>query len=334
MQAIQLVKYSKKQPQISLNQVEPAAPKAGQVAIRVHCASLNPVDLKLTEGFPFALQKPPFTLGVDGSGIIEQIGQGEAELKVGDEVFFYTPFSETGSWAERLVIDAHCVAKKPKSLSLTESGAMSLVALTGFTAMQKLQIKPHDKILIHGVAGGVGLMAAQIAKAQGAYVIGTARRDQTAVLQNYSVDQVLDYREDNFTQLLNHIDGALDTVHDNGKTLQKTLSVMNRGGRVVSLSMPNLEDMVHLKAHLPAPLAWLIKLMNKKYFKQAQSLGVTLMPQATYPNRAQMQRLTTFIDQHGLKVPVQKSFSLNDYAVAISALKTNKAMGKLLFTLN
>lgn len=331
MQALQLIKYSKKTPQIELRQIGPTKHQAGQVLIRVHTASINPVDFKLTEGFPFALQKPPFTLGVDGSGVIEQVGTAVKELKVGDEVFFYTPFSETGSWSDYLLTEADYVGNKPSNLTLTEAGAMSLVALTAFTAMQKLQIKPQQKILIHGVAGGVGLMAAQIAKAQGAYVIGTARSDQAARLQDYGVDQVIDYRNEDFTQVLNNIDGTLDTVHDNGKTLQKTLTIMKRGGRVVSLSVPNFEDMVHLKAHLAAPLKWLIRLMNNKYFKQAQKLGVTLIAQATYPNNAQMQRLSAFIEQHGLKVPVQQSFKLAAYHDAFAAFKANKTIGKIVF---
>lgn len=331
MQALQLLKYSKKNPQITLNTIEPSTPKMGQVLIKVHAASLNPVDLKLTEGFPFALQKPPFILGVDGAGTIEQVGQGVTDLQKGDEVFFYTPFSETGSWAEYIVIDANYVAKKPKNLSLTESGAMSLVALTAFTAIQKLKIQPNQKILIHGIAGGVGFMAAQMAKAQGAFVMGTARREQAELLKSYGVDQVIDYRQEDFTQVLKNIDGAIDTVHDNGKTTLKTMSIIKSGGRIVSISTPNFEDMIHLKAHLAAPLKWLITLMNRKLFNYAKKHDITLIAQATYPNHAQMERLSQFIDKHGLQVPIQKLFSLSQYNEAISTLQNNKTIGKLVF---
>ena len=331
MQALQLIKYHKQNPKIALRQIEPSALQDGQVLIKVHTASLNPVDMKLTEGFSFALQKPPFTLGVDGAGIIEQMAADVANFKIGDAVFFYTTFTETGSWSDYLVINVHYIAHKPQSMSLRAAGAVALVGLTAFTAMQKLCIQPKQRILIHGVAGGVGLMAAQIAKAQGAYVIGTARQAQAELLKSYGVDQTIDYRQDDFTKLLSNIDGALDTVHDNGKTTGKTLSVMKRGGRVVSLAIPNFKDMHHLNVSLAPPLKCLLTLMNRKFFKQAQKLGITLMPQATYPNQSQMQRLSNFIDQHALQIPIHSVFTLAAYAEAIQALKQPKALGKVVF---
>ena len=152
------------------------APQAGpgQVRVRVHTAGLNPVDLKILAGGPAAARynvTPPSGNGNDFAGVIDHVGRGVTGFSAGDAVFGgLRMFAQ----ADYLVIDADQVLAKPPKLGFVEAGALDIAGRAAWAAVHSLHLTPADTVLVSAAAGGVGVLAAQLALRAGATVVGTA----------------------------------------------------------------------------------------------------------------------------------------------------------------
>ena len=165
-------------------EIERPVPKPNEVLVRVRAAGVNPTDWKhrATGGF---LGEPPFVLGWDVSGVVEAVGIGVVAFAPGDEVFGMLPYPYGhGSHAEYVIAPVRALAPKPAAVDHTQAGALPLVSLTAWQALtEHADLRPGQRVLIHAAAGGVGHVAVQIAKARGAYVIGTASAGKHAFLR-------------------------------------------------------------------------------------------------------------------------------------------------------
>ncbi|MDX3655744.1 NADP-dependent oxidoreductase [Streptomyces sp. ID05-26A] len=216
-----------------LEVAEVATPVAGpgQVLVRVSAAGVNPVDTYIRSGgFP-ALGEAPFTLGWDVAGTVEQDGEGFA---AGDEVYGLLDFPGAGGgYAEYAVLQAANLVKKPSWLTVEQAGATPMVALTAWqTLVGRGSVSAGQRVLVHAAAGGVGHVAVQIAKARGAYVIGTASAAKHDFLRSLGVDEVIDYRHQDFTGI-EPVDVVLDTV--GGEYAERSARVLKPGGVLVSI---------------------------------------------------------------------------------------------------
>ncbi|SES24795.1 NADP-dependent oxidoreductase [Lentzea albida] len=203
----------------------------GEVLVRVGAAGVNPVDTYIRAGgFP-ALGEPPFTLGWDVAGTVVRDGEGFAE---GDEVFGLLDFPGTGGgYAEYAVLKAANLVKRPSWLTVEEAGAAPMAALTAWQALVgRGGVSAGQRVLVHAAAGGVGHLAVQIAKARGAYVIGTASAAKHDFLRSLGVDEVIDYRHRDFTEI-DPVDVVLDTI--GGEYAERSARVIRQGGVLVSI---------------------------------------------------------------------------------------------------
>src|SRR5215213_2998602 len=202
--------------------VERPHPGPGEVQVRVVAAGTNPVDAKFRADGSSAGFETPIILGLDVSGVVEEVGPGVTDLAPGDEVY-YTPEvfgpRSNGSYAEYHVAKAEIVAKKPASLSHEEAAAVPLAGGTAYEAIvRRLAMQVGETVLIHGGAGGVGSFAVQIAKASGARVLATAGTENQDTLRELGVDVPIDYTsEDVFEVALDDtggegVDAVLDTA--------------------------------------------------------------------------------------------------------------------------
>jgi NADPH:quinone reductase-like Zn-dependent oxidoreductase len=178
--------------QLTWKEVPQPVPSAGQVLIRVAAPSLNPVELKRASGtmrqiFPVEF---PFIPGGDFSGVVEGLGEGVTEFRIGDEVYGYC--FRGGAYAEFLVIDANVIAPKPAILSHEETASLALVAQTASQALQEAALHAGQTILIHGAGGSVGNVAVQLAKKIGASVIAVCHSASVDRLRSYRADEVID----------------------------------------------------------------------------------------------------------------------------------------------
>ena len=216
-------------------------PGAGQVLVRVHATSINPLDYQVRRGdYPDYVPLPAIT-GHDVSGVVEEVGPGVTSFAAGDEVW-YTPqiFDGPGSYAEYHVAAENIIGHKPQSLSHLEAASLTLVGGTVWEALTvRAVLRVGESILVHGGAGGVGHVAIQVAKAMGAKVFTTVREENFEFVRQLGADVMIDYeKEDYVDAILRETDGhGVDVVFDTigGNTLSRSPDVLAQLGRVVSI---------------------------------------------------------------------------------------------------
>lgn len=221
--------------------VERPEPKADEVLVKVHASAVNPVDWKIRDGLGemFGL-KPPIILGCEIAGTIEQVGADVKDFKKGDEVYGYIG-SHAGGYAEYAIAKVDEIAPKPASLDFENSAAVSVGALTAWQSIFDLaSLESGQKILITGASGGVGSMAVQLAKAKGAFVIGTASGKNEEFVRGLGVDEFIDYTKEKFEDIVKNVDVVFDTV--GGDTLDSAFQTLKKGGFLVTTVEPPSEE--------------------------------------------------------------------------------------------
>ncbi|MDB5152991.1 MAG: quinone reductase [Mucilaginibacter sp.] len=240
MKAIQFTAYGDSGV-IRLNQVDKPQPKENEILIRVAATTVNPIDMKVRSG-AFQKQIPvnfPYIPGSDVAGSIEAVGNGVSRLKVGDRVFAST-FG--GTYAEYVVLKEEQAALIPKNVSLNEAASLAVPLVTSYSFLvEGGELKAGQKVLIHGAAGGVGSVMVQMAKALGAYVIGTASGEGTELAKSLGADEVIDYKKQDFTKLVKDADLVIDLI--GGQTQIKSFGVVTQGGKLLSAVMPPLDEL-------------------------------------------------------------------------------------------
>ncbi|WP_031224066.1 NADP-dependent oxidoreductase [Streptomyces roseochromogenus] len=286
--------------------VERPEPGPNQVLVRVRAAGVNPTDWKhrATGGF---LGRPPFVLGWDVSGEVVETGIGVAAFTPGDEVFGMLPYPYGhGSHAEYVIAPVRALTHKPASIDHTQAGALPLVSLTAWQALtEHADLKPGQRVLIHAAAGGVGHVAVQIAKARGAYVIGTASAGKHDFLREIGVDEPVDYRTTEVTEAVRDVDVVLDTL--GGDTSVASLKVLRPGGVVVSI--------------LPGG--------SREFYDEAERLGVRAVRMLVDADRAGMEAIAELAGSGKLKATIAGTFPLADAAKAHEVGDTGRTTGKL-----
>ncbi|MFD8749582.1 NADP-dependent oxidoreductase [Kitasatospora sp. NPDC059577] len=220
-------------------EVERPEPGLGEVLVRVHAAGVNPVDWKTRAGGALIEWGDVPAVGWDVSGTVEAVGPGVGLFRPGDEVFGMPLFPrQAGAYAEYAVAPARHLARKPAALTHVEAAALPLAALTAWQALvDTADVRPGERVLVHAAAGGVGHFAVQIAKARGAYVIGTASAGKHDLLRELGADEVVDYRTVRFEDVVSDVDVVLDGI--GGETAKRSLDVLRPGGRLVTLPGPD-----------------------------------------------------------------------------------------------
>lgn len=215
-------------------ELEDPEPGPTEVLVRVAAAGVNPVDWKTRAKGGF-LGEPPFTVGWDVAGTVERLGFGVTRFEPGDRVFGMPRFPrEAAAYAELLTAPSRQLARIPEGLSWSEAAALPLGGLTAWqTLVDTAQIASGERVLIHAAAGGVGHLAVQIAKARGAYVIGTARAAGHGFLRELGADEAIDYTTTEVAEAVRDVDLVLDLV--GGETGLRSLPSLRDGGLLIAV---------------------------------------------------------------------------------------------------
>ena len=209
------------------------APKAGEVLVEIHAASVNAADWKMRGGNYGAAVAFPHIPGRDFSGVIVS---SAGFFKPGDAVFGVCEVPREGAYAEKIAIREAIVAHKPKPLSHVQTAAIALAGLTAVVSLEEtLQLKRGETILIQGGAGGVAGFAICLAKRLGARVITTASAQNHDYVRKLGADEVIDYREQDFTKRVKDVDAVFDTV--GGDVTSRSFEVLKPGGRLASIAV-------------------------------------------------------------------------------------------------
>jgi len=309
MKAIIRKKAGKNFSSMQVEQIAPAPLNSDEIRVRMHSARINPVDMDLMKGFPSLKYKNPQIGGIDGAGEVMEIGAEVERFKIGDAIFFYRLFSDIGTWAEEIVIKAAYCAKLSSNINIKDAGAMALPLLTAYDSIQQLNSKAGDTILIHGIAGGVGFQALQVAKALGLKVIGTASDRDAEILNQAGIDRMINYKEENFHEVLKP--GEVDFIFDTlgGATLSQSISLKPK--RLVSLHYVDPANMHKAGVQLPGFMKWLMNIMMGKFRRQAQSHHVQLIGQVTGANGPLLQEAVYLIKDSYLQRD-QRSLTLSE----------------------
>ncbi|WP_206739184.1 NADP-dependent oxidoreductase [Streptomyces sp. L2] len=287
------------------------APRANEVLVRVRAAGVNPTDWK-HRALGVFLGEPPFVLGWDVSGEVAATGMGVAAFRPGDEVFGMVPYPYGhGTHAEYVTVPARALTHKPASVDHVQAGALPLVSLTAWQALtEHADVRPGQRVLIHAAAGGVGHVAVQVAKARGAYVIGTASAGKHDFLREIGVDEPVDYRTTDVTETVRDVDVVLDTL--GGETSVRSLRVLRPGGVVVSI-------LPHGSAEFP---------------EEAERLGVRAVRMLVDADRTGMERVAELVESGKLRATIAGTFPLADAAKAHELGETGRTAGKLVLTVD
>jgi NADPH:quinone reductase-like Zn-dependent oxidoreductase len=279
-------------------------PGPNQVLVRVCAASVNPVDYKTRSGKYPAVKREqlPRILGRDISGVVDRVGEGVIKLHPGEAVFAMLD-RDHGGYAEYVAIDAELCTQKPVSLDHVEAAAVPLAALTAWQGLfDHGELKPKQRVLIHGGAGGVGHFAVQLAKAKGAEVITTVSGADVQFARDLGADVVIDYRAQAFDEAVHDVDLVYDLVA--GETQQRSWSVLKPGGRMVStLAQPSEEEA-----------------------RRHNARGIVYMAK---PDAAELSAIARLIDQGEVRSIVAARFPLSEVANAQRTLENEHVRGKL-----
>ncbi|MFD5073929.1 NADP-dependent oxidoreductase [Streptomyces sp. NPDC058371] len=291
-------------------EIDRPAPGPSEVLVRVRAAGLNPTDWKHRANGGF-LKQPPFVLGWDVSGVVEAVGLGVTLFQPGDEVFGMLPYPHgVGSHAEYVKGPTRAFARKPASVDHEQAGAIPLAALTAWQALvDTADVQPGQRVLIHAAAGGVGHLAVQIAKARGAYVIGTASAAKHDFLRELGVDEPIDYRETDFAEAVSDVDVVLDTIGDDYRF--RSLRVLRPGGLLVSILPRGARD----------------------FIDEAERLGVRAIELLVEADHAGMNAIADLVESGKLRATIAGSFPLAEAAKAHELGDTGRTAGKLVLTL-
>ena len=208
-------------------------PKAGEVLVEIHAASVNAADWKMRAGQYGAAVAFPHVPGRDFSGVIVSSAQF---FKPGDAVFGVCEVPREGAYAEKIAIREAIVAAKPQRLTHAQTAAIALAGLTAAISLEEtLQLKRGETILIQGGAGGVAGFAIALAKHLGARVITTASAQNHDYVRKLGADEVIDYRSQDFTKVVKDVHAVFDTV--GGDVTTRSFAVLKSGGRLASIAV-------------------------------------------------------------------------------------------------
>jgi NADPH:quinone reductase-like Zn-dependent oxidoreductase len=286
------------------------SPGPGEILVRVHAAGVNPTDWKARAAGGLGLWGEPVILGYDLSGVVEATGLGVTLFQPGDEVFGMPRFPhQAGAYAQYVAAPARHFARKPAVIDHVRAAALPLAALTAWQSLtETANLRAGQRVLIHAAAGGVGHLAVQIAKACGAYVIGTAREAKHPFLRGLGADELVDYTRVDFAETVRDVDVVLDTV--GGDYGSRSLRVLRGPGTLVSLSSP---------ADVPPA-------------GEAERLGVRSGFTLVEPDHAGMRAVAGLVETGRLRVEIDTVLPLERAARAHERGETGRTTGKIVLT--
>jgi NADPH:quinone reductase-like Zn-dependent oxidoreductase len=289
-------------------QVPEPVPGDRDVLVRVHATSVNPLDKMVRNGEFAQLLKyrRPFVLGHDVAGVVTRVGSAVRGFAVGDEVYARPRDLRIGGFAEFIAIDQDDVALKPASLTLHEAAAVPLVALAAWQILvDRAQVRPGQKVLVHAGAGGLGSTVIQLAKHLGAEVATTASASTQDLVRSLGADVVIDYTKADFSTVLSGYDLVLDSL--GGANLEKSLAVLKPGGLAIGVTGP---PDVGFARQLGAPwfLGPVMNLLSRKVRKQAAARGVRYEFFFMRADGSQLRELGALYDKGELRPVIDRTF--------------------------
>lgn len=300
-------------------------PAAGEVLVRVHAASVNPVDKHYLYGTPYVVRlsagigAPTVAgFGTDFAGTVEALGPGVTRFQVGDAVFGVAD----GAVGEYLVRRAEgAIARKPEALGFDEAAAMPVAAVTALQALRdKAKVAPGQKVLINGASGGVGSFAVQIAKALGAEVTGVCSTRNVELVRSLGADHVIDYTQEDFTEGQARFDAIIDMVGNHG--IGALTGVIAPDGVLVRVGSTSYNPWLQ-------PFASMATVALQSLLRSQRIVGILASIQP-----ADLERLADLAAAGKLRPVIDRRYPMAQTADAVRYLETGRARGKIIIDID
>jgi NADPH:quinone reductase-like Zn-dependent oxidoreductase len=294
-----------------------------EVLVKVHAASVNPLDWHYMEGTPYMVRmdagfgKPQNPrLGVDFAGTVEAVGRNVTRFKPGDEVFG----GKFGAFAEYVAVrEDRAIALKPGNLTFEQAASVPIAAITALQGLRdKGQIRAGQKVLINGASGGVGTFAVQIAKSFGADVTGVCSTRNVELVRSIGADHVIDYTKEDFTKGQQRYDLIVDIVGTHSVLEYKR--VLNPKGTLVMIGSTTPGNWF---GWLADPLE---ALMLSPFMSQKFSMMLTDF------NKDDLATLGTLMQSGKVTPVIDRRYKLSETPTALGYLEAGHARGKVVLT--
>lgn len=328
MKAFQFDRYGK-QRALQLTEVPVPAMRDDEVLVEVHAAGVNLIDDKLRKGeFKLFMRYDlPLTLGHDLAGVVVKVGPRVRQFRIGDEVYARADDFRIGTFAEFIAVKESSLALKPKTLTMVEAASLPLVALTAWQALVELAaLKKGQSVFIQAGSGGVGTFAIQLARHIGARVATTTSTANVEMVKRLGADVVVDYKTQDFEELLRDQDVVLHS--QDGKTLAKSLRVLKRGGKLISISGPP-DPAFGRQIAAPAALRGVMWLLSLGARRQARSRGVDYRFLFMRAEGNQLREITRLVDAGAIRPVIDKVYPFASTNEALAHVEGGRAKGKV-----
>lgn len=309
---------------LELEDIAKPVPADDEVLVRVKAASVNPLDWHYMRGLPYLVRlmtglgaPKNFRLGADFAGVVEAVGSKVTRFNIGDEVFG----TGRGAFAEYVTkAETGSLAMKPDNVSFAQAAAVPVAAITALQALRDHgKIEPGQSVLINGASGGVGTFAVQISKAYGANVTGVCSGRNAAMVRSIGADQVIDYRQANYTQGATRYDLIVDMVGNH--SMMENLGVLEPNGRLVMVGGKTGNWIEPIIGLIEAPIVSLFT---------DQEIAVML----AHPSGADLAVLANLMQSGELTPVIDRTYTLSEVPAAIAYSEEGHASGKIIIEVN
>ena len=328
MKALTFQRYGKS-PGLAVVDVPRPTPKADEMLVQVHAASVNPVDNMIIGGVfkPILKFQLPATIGSDLAGVVIEVGSAVTRFKPGDAVFANIFDRGTGAIAEFAVVPENLAVLKPVNLDFVQAASIPLVGLTSWQALkERANLRAGQKVFIQAGSGGVGTFAIQLAKHLGANVATTTSTGNVEWVRSLGADEVIDYKKQAFESVLRDYDVVLGTAK--GDAIERSLGVLKSGGKLISLVGP-LDAAFARARRLNFMLTFVFGMMSRKIMQLAKKRDVNYSFLFAYPDQTQLGEIGKLLEAGRIRPVIDKVFPLEQARDALAYLAEGRAKGKV-----
>src|SRR5438445_705159 len=302
---------------------------ATDLLVRVHAASVNPVDIKTRDGKLKTLLRYrfPLLLGNDLSGVVSDVGPRVTSFKQGDAVYARVDKNRIGTFAEFAVVRDATAGLKPTNVTFEEADSLPLVALTAWQALVEIgRLGANQRVLIHAGSGGVGSVAIQLARHLGATVFTTVGQRNVELVKRLGADVPIDYRGARFEDVAKDCDVVLDSA--GGDTLVRCFECVKPGGVVVSIGSTPSAAFARSWGLNPF-IVLAISVMSRKATAAARGHNARYEYLFMRADGEQLREITRLVESGVIKPLVDKVFPLERVRDALAYSESGRATGKV-----
>lgn len=328
MKAFVLERYGKKRALLSTEVPSPEL-RDDEVLVDVHAASVNLLDSKIRDGeFKLILRyRTPLVMGHDVAGVVRKVGARVTRFAPGDEVYARADDFRIGTFAEQVAVKEASLARKPTGITMEEAASLPLVGLTAWQALvERADLKKGQTVFVQAGSGGVGSFAIQLAKHLGAHVAATCGTTNVALVKSLGADVVVDYRTQDFENVLRDVDVVLHS--QDGKTLEKSLRVLRRGGKLISISGPP-DPAFGKQIAAGALVRGVVRLLGAGVRRKAQALGIDYSFLFMKASGQQLREIARLVEAGAIRPVIDRVVPFESTNEALAYVASGRAKGKV-----